>query len=268
MRLICPNCGAQYAVGDDVIPPDGRDVQCSSCAHTWFETPGASANDGVTPVRPKRPAPSPAAQADAGKIAPAPQATEARRKVDPSVADILREEAKREAQKRQAEQAAPVESQSDLGLSGPAPAPRPRARSIDPSQATPAETAAAATGAVAAPAASGTPRKEQLPDIEEINSSLRSDAERTENGELAGQADADRQRRGFRRSFFLMLLIFAALVAIYVQADAIKAAVPALTGVMDSYVGFIDGFRIWLDTTVKGFLPSDSGATPTTETDG
>lgn len=37
MRLICPNCGAQYAVDDRVIPETGRDVQCSSCGHTWFQ---------------------------------------------------------------------------------------------------------------------------------------------------------------------------------------------------------------------------------------
>jgi predicted Zn finger-like uncharacterized protein len=42
MRLICPNCGAQYEVADDVITASGRDVQCSNCGHTWFEEPGAS----------------------------------------------------------------------------------------------------------------------------------------------------------------------------------------------------------------------------------
>lgn len=42
MRLICPNCGAQYEVSDDAIPEIGRDVQCSNCGHTWFESPGAS----------------------------------------------------------------------------------------------------------------------------------------------------------------------------------------------------------------------------------
>ena len=37
MRLVCPNCGAQYEVPDDVIPQGGRDVQCSNCGHTWFQ---------------------------------------------------------------------------------------------------------------------------------------------------------------------------------------------------------------------------------------
>ncbi len=38
MRLICPNCGAQYEVPDDVIPAEGRDVQCSNCGDTWFQS--------------------------------------------------------------------------------------------------------------------------------------------------------------------------------------------------------------------------------------
>ncbi|QFT98199.1 hypothetical protein FIU85_12850 [Roseovarius sp. THAF8] len=37
MRLICPNCGAQYEVPTEVIPETGRDVQCSDCGSTWFQ---------------------------------------------------------------------------------------------------------------------------------------------------------------------------------------------------------------------------------------
>ncbi|MEA5159843.1 zinc-ribbon domain-containing protein [Cereibacter johrii] len=39
MRLICPNCDAQYEVSDEAIPPEGRDVQCSNCGHGWFQRP-------------------------------------------------------------------------------------------------------------------------------------------------------------------------------------------------------------------------------------
>lgn len=38
MRLICPNCDAEYEVDDSAIPDSGRDVQCSSCGHGWFQT--------------------------------------------------------------------------------------------------------------------------------------------------------------------------------------------------------------------------------------
>lgn len=45
MRLTCPNCGAIYEVPDNVIPEDGRDVQCSNCAHTWFQGPAEAPID-------------------------------------------------------------------------------------------------------------------------------------------------------------------------------------------------------------------------------
>ena len=35
---MCPNCEAQYEVSDSVIPLHGRDVQCSNCGQTWFQT--------------------------------------------------------------------------------------------------------------------------------------------------------------------------------------------------------------------------------------
>ncbi len=47
MRLICPNCDAQYEVPDDVIPPEGRDVQCSSCGNTWFQAPAEDPQDAT-----------------------------------------------------------------------------------------------------------------------------------------------------------------------------------------------------------------------------
>ncbi len=45
MRLVCPKCHALYEVDDSAIPPDGRDVQCSNCGHTWFQSPSGAAPD-------------------------------------------------------------------------------------------------------------------------------------------------------------------------------------------------------------------------------
>ncbi|MEM0949924.1 MAG: zinc-ribbon domain-containing protein [Pseudomonadota bacterium] len=39
MRLICPNCDAQYEIDAAMIPASGRDVQCSNCGKTWFQGP-------------------------------------------------------------------------------------------------------------------------------------------------------------------------------------------------------------------------------------
>ena len=41
MRLVCPNCDAEYEVDATVIPDTGRDVQCSNCGHAWFQLPAA-----------------------------------------------------------------------------------------------------------------------------------------------------------------------------------------------------------------------------------
>jgi predicted Zn finger-like uncharacterized protein len=269
MRLICPNCGAQYAVADDAIPTGGRDVQCSNCQHTWFETPGASANDAPpeprTPTPPPRPAPS-AGQfsgsiSDAFKdvaedenLAPAPQPPKNRKPVDPSVADILREEAALETAQRKTETPVAMESQVDFGLSDPAPAPV-KAPEPTPDVKPKADTTvtAASTAANVAAAAQAS-RRELLPDIEEINSSLRSDAERVEDGTAAPMVATDANRKSFRRGFTTVLLIILLMVVVYMQADRIGNAVPALAGPLQSYVDAVDVGRIWLDDNVQAML--------------
>jgi predicted Zn finger-like uncharacterized protein len=37
MILTCPNCGTQYVVKDDAIPPQGRQVRCAACKHSWHQ---------------------------------------------------------------------------------------------------------------------------------------------------------------------------------------------------------------------------------------
>jgi len=43
MILTCPDCGTQYVVKDDAIPPEGRQVRCAACKHSWHQDPGQSA---------------------------------------------------------------------------------------------------------------------------------------------------------------------------------------------------------------------------------
>lgn len=75
MRLICPNCGAQYEVPEDVIPDDGRDVQCSNCGDTWFQPSAqmqaqadAAPEENSAPVQA---APSPAPEREPDPVPPA-----------------------------------------------------------------------------------------------------------------------------------------------------------------------------------------------------
>src|SRR5579884_1248165 len=53
MILTCPSCGTQYVVKDDAIPPEGRQVRCAACKHSWHQNPEDSIDE---------PAPKAAAQ--------------------------------------------------------------------------------------------------------------------------------------------------------------------------------------------------------------
>ena len=279
MRLICPNCGAQYEVPDGVIPDEGRDVQCSNCGDTWYQhhpdndpdlREELSAQDGMQAGLDEMSDPAPAASPETTpepEPAPepvAPAATPQRRSLDPSIADVLREEAEREARARAAEGGS-IETQPDLGLAEPEDEADRRARQVR-------ERMARMKGEPDTPPApepelvpedNPVSRRDLLPDIDEINSSLRAasdprpaeaaDHELPGDRELAQQAVAA-GNGGFRRGFFLALLLFAVLTAAYVMAPQIVAQVPALEPLMTSYVAVVDQGRAVLDEQVRGLL--------------
>jgi predicted Zn finger-like uncharacterized protein len=116
MRLICPNCDAQYEVPDDVMPAAGRDVQCSNCGQTWFQHHPDYQPDDDTPGELGDTAPTPDEETAAPPPAPPAKPAPTRKQLDQSVADILRQEAEAEKLARQSKQAEVLESQPDLGL--------------------------------------------------------------------------------------------------------------------------------------------------------
>lgn len=59
MILTCPNCGTQYAVKDGAIPPEGRQVRCAACKHSWHQDPDIAVTPG--PEADERSEPSAAA---------------------------------------------------------------------------------------------------------------------------------------------------------------------------------------------------------------
>ncbi len=357
MRLTCPNCGAQYEVPDDVIPAEGRDVQCSNCGDTWFQAhpdallpeedapeevqTTASADDAGdteeatetfdeveppdvsfdedpdeytdvdgndwdldddwqdTPPEsaPVEEAASHGAEADEAsqtdgtdehdespEIPDDEDADEAlddtpsesdndepdspqRRGLDPSVADVLRQEAEHEANVRAAEERETLETQTELGLGTPGPdvtqrateardrmrklrgltdeAPAPEPEEISPQRDS---------------------RRDLLPDIEETNSTLR------HSGDMAQPAGADSalpsgadRGRGFRLGFVLVILLAAAAVYVYSSHDKLAASYPQFAPQIEGFVDSANNTRVWLDTKVTGlflWLNEIAGGTP------
>lgn len=52
MILTCPACGTSYVVKDGAIPPQGRQVRCASCKHSWHQDAEAG---GVSDAPPSPP---------------------------------------------------------------------------------------------------------------------------------------------------------------------------------------------------------------------
>ncbi|WP_050524771.1 zinc-ribbon domain-containing protein [Pseudorhodobacter wandonensis] len=181
-----------------------------------------------------------------------PQPTVApRRPLDDSLKAVLREEAERETAVRRSQTPRPLETQPDLGLqdtagaAGAAKAVRDRLARLQ--------------GEEAAPDTSDKPtaRRDLLPDIEEINSTLRASSEnrRREDTEVSGKDhSAAPPDTGFRSGFSLMLLIAVVLVAAYVAAPKIVAQFPAAEGAMTSYVAWVDAARVWLDNAMRNAI--------------
>lgn len=286
MRLICPNCGAQYEVDDKVIPGEGRDVQCSSCGHTWFQRPAhldqdladeldIELPDQEEPATVTAPPPS---RDNRGTPDAAP--SRVRRSLDPEVADVLREEAAREAEVRRAERTRSdtrLETQPDLGLDDGAKTPPSRseaARARIARMRGGSNADSAADEAAAAAVAADSSRRELLPDIEEINSSLRASGNRTtdqadesEDGQGTGRSAGEGKRGGFRLGFMLIVLIALAAVLVYAFAPQIVETVPAAEPYMTSYLDWANEMRTRTDDLIALLVEkmrdlTGNGATP------
>jgi predicted Zn finger-like uncharacterized protein len=168
--------------------------------------------------------------------------------VDESVLAILREEAEREARARRAEAAKPLETQTDLGIEAAIPA-----AVKAPMPAVPAAVDTESEDKLAA-------RRTRLPDVEEINSTLRPAEAAAEESEGADPLPVVAERRSSFRSGFLLVLTVAILgSAIYGAADSLAEAVPALAGPLKAYVGFVDSLRLHLDGLMQSATVAING---------
>jgi len=246
MRMICPNCGAQYEVDDAVIPEQGRDVQCSNCGHTWFQQPAHHDADLADELEEDLPPPPDQSdnEEDGGLR---------RQGLAPDIADVLRQEAEHEAEIRRGE-AEGLETQPDLGLddaadmaasrSAAARARMARLRGLDTSSAD----AALAASAAATPASGS--RRDLLPDVEEINSSLRASQDRdaSENGSAVDDEPEQSSRKGGGRLLSrLIILVVIVGVLVYMFAPRIVELVPQSEPYMVQYVDWANGVRTQLN---------------------
>lgn len=240
MRLVCPNCDAEYEVDAAVIPSAGRDVQCSNCGNAWFQpSPTVEAAHAEEAALFDAPVHEDGAAAE-------PEVSAQPRGLDETVVAVLREEAEREAAARRAEASQPIETQTELSLT-PAPVPF-----VNPAT----QRIARLKGIEAEPRPAPRPqtRREMLPAIEEINSTLRAASERR-TGEAATVTDSLPARStgagGFRSGFVLMLVLAAAALAVYAMAPAIAEQSPGLAPSLAGYVGAVDSLRLWLDDVMQ-----------------
>ena len=259
MRLICPNCDAQYEVDDSVIPNEGRDVQCSSCGQTWFQKSAAQLEaDGETPedtkpaetspkVEPESPSgpepeTKPESEPEAAQDTEAEQTPDSEqptpRPTDESVLDILREEAALEVEARKQDVEGGLETQPDLGLS----------------QASDADTKLTDSDS---DDDKSTARRDLLPDIDEINSTLRAE---TENEASNADDEKPQGRSGFRLGFSVVLILATALLLIYIYAPQIIQKYPASESFMTGYVEKVNDLRSWLDQMMKSATDKMAGS--------
>lgn len=219
MRLVCPNCDAQYEVADEAIPADGRDVQCSACGTMWFHQPSGPL-ELVARAEPPVYAP-PEALSEVPTEAPAepspPEVQPSRRTLDEKLLAVLREEAEREAAARRAETARGIETQPDLGLDAVPPLPR------------------------------QTRPRDVFPDIEEINSTLRPAVAHDGLQPMPEAAPDPRDGAAFRQGFLLMVALGGLVLATYLLAPQLVRQVPQAAPALDAFTAVVDQLRLTLD---------------------
>lgn len=231
MRLTCPECAAQYEIADGLIPPEGRDVECSACGHGWRQlgaptlvlTPEAAIEEG-----------HPAAAADL----PPPAA----RGLSDPVLSILREEAERELAARAAEREArrdPLAADiAEATRRGPAPQ---RAAAED---ALPDPHALAASLRWEVP---GRPEAEVIPppDREPAPAAPARAPARTGTARVAL-----RQRRAHDRGFAVAMLLTLLLLGAYAAAPALADRGAAGARLMQARAAADEG-RVWLQARAE-----------------
>ncbi len=235
MRLICPNCDAEYEVELALLPEAGRDVQCSNCNTVWFQKP---ALEEALP-EPKKIATAAPTGGDGQRPA-----------TDPDALNILHEEVARESQARQNDNRSGLETQGELGLDTAMPDAPVATDAVADEQ---LEAGDEIMGAADVSPREEAPKRGRLPDIEEINSTL-ADAPEPDPEDYELEVAAPARRSRFRTGFGLMLMATALLVMVYARAPELATRFPQTKPLLASYVVFVDRMRVSLDMGAEVLL--------------
>ena len=99
-------------------------------------------------------------------------------------------------------------------------------------------------------------RKSLLPDVDELDASLRSEADhpRRRDREMreAHEEEVARKSGGFRRAFVWTVFVFAVLIALYLLRPMIVATLPGAAVVLDPYAAAIDSLRLLIEKVTGG----------------
>lgn len=251
--------GDNEEAGEPAVKAASEDAEAT---YEDFGEPDVEEEPATEPATEPAPEPTSAAAVEAPEPPTPPMPPRPSEKLDENILDMLREEARRETEARRAEQAQALETQPELGLTEAAePADRlgQRARIVPVDT---DETEADMDEEIVPPGSRG----DLLPDIEEINSTLRPASEHPEAAEIADPVAIEaRQRTGFRWGFTLMIVLAALLVIAYVFAPQIGQQMPALEPALVDYVETAnkvrDGAEGLLERTTQALSDLTAGET-------
>ena len=303
MRLVCPNCGARYEVPKESIFATGRDVKCSACYETWFQThPNAMDARGVSfeeghndrtqsseavlsefrakPIEGK--VGKPMSKDEVALSESVVQGSHtfkklkdeaARRRLHPTVIEILREEARRESKERAAET---LKAQTKFSLKESTQFGAPKAGVAERGKVMNAalvdEMSQSETKAsdeklyersdenkwvikrnptIEYNQDAHPVKSEFLPNVDDINTAIASNSE-VPVGDAVEEAplvDVAGKKAG-QLGFFIGLLIILGLFAIYQYEDRITVAFSPLVPTMNEYVSFVDRMRAYSDQSL------------------
>ncbi len=242
MRLVCPECGETYAVAKGLIPDEGRDVQCASCNHTWFQKPIV---ESQTPEPPA------------------------------NLSDLVQPAAKSEEEDRERlrravrEELALQETDATGGKPGgpsrltqppkPAPVEPDEADFMDSlrshlkeaekeakadKSAAPAKSSRRNVAEAAAMAGVDT----STPTKAEVSGGVRRIGEKYDIEELKSDPVFENKRRGRRRLGFMTACVAAGLATLaYINADSITARYPQTAPAMAQFTGIVDMSRVQIE---------------------